>query len=65
MESKNLEQDLNAVIKDIVDGLTGLAEKARAGADRDELADIIEEMAGIICKHWPDCFDSMEEESAY
>ena len=64
-ESKDLEQNLNVVIRDLVDGLNNLAEKARDGASRDELADMIEEMAGIICKHWPDCFDSMEEESAY
>jgi hypothetical protein len=63
-ESKDLEQNLNLVIEDLVDGLYSLAEKARDGASRDELADIIEQMAGIICKHWPDCFDRMEKESA-
>ena len=59
MEIQELEQSLNVVIKDLVDGLNALADKVRDGASPEATADSIQEMAGIICKHWPDCFAKM------
>jgi len=55
MDDQGLEQNLNNVIDDLYQGLLSVAASVRQGS-RDEIADKIEAMAGIICEHWPNCF---------
>jgi hypothetical protein len=51
----DLEENLNLTIIDLVDGINEVAGKLRDGSSRDELADALEQMVGVICKRWPDC----------
>jgi hypothetical protein len=62
MAYEELEQNLDLVIKDLVDGLTALAETTRCGGSAEDLANRLETMAAVICKHWPTCLAAKEEE---
>ena len=62
MQSETLEEDLNNVIEDLHTGLLNLADKIRNGATRDELANLISDLGGIICEHWPDCLSNMKKQ---
>ena len=57
MDNQELEQYLGTIVDDLYQGLRSVAAKVRGDASREEIAEEIEELAGEICQHWPNCFN--------
>lgn len=51
-----MEQSLNKVVSELCNGIAALAEAVRCGANREEIADTMDELADRLCEHWPNCF---------
>ncbi len=52
------EQDLNVVFEDLYRELNILARYIREGRSAEDQAQHIENLALVLCKHWPNCRDA-------
>ena len=59
-----IETSLNEITRALKTALAELAEIVRSGSEADT-ATKIEEIGGIPCEHWPNCFTEMKKNDGY